>query len=207
MRDFKTEQEIFWSDEFGNDYIDRNKDKSLIASCTKMFADIFSKCTKVNSVIEIGANRGNNLIAINNVLPNVRLKAIEINKKAIEELNKIENCDVFHSSILEFNKKISADFVFTRGVLIHINPDELQNVYEKIYSFSQKYICVAEYYNPTPITIKYRGYENRLFKRDFAGELLNRFKDLKLIGYDFIYHKDNLFSQDDITWFLLEKQI
>ena len=28
---------------------------------------------------------------------------------------------------------------------------------------------------------------------------------LKLIDYGFIYHRDNSFPKDDITWFLLEK--
>jgi len=44
-----------------------------------------------------------------------------------------------------------------------------------------------------------------LFKRDFAGEMLERFADLKLLDYGFVYRRDPNFPQDDITWFLLEK--
>jgi spore coat polysaccharide biosynthesis protein SpsF len=55
------------------------------------------------------------------------------------------------------------------------------------------------------VSIPYRGHEDRLFKRDFAGELLSRFGDLRLIDYGFVYHRDPKFPQDDITWFLLEK--
>ena len=58
-----------------------------------------------------------------------------------------------------------------KGVLIHINPDMLNNVYEKLYDSSDRYILVAEYYNPTPVNVSYRGYNDRLFKRDFAGEM------------------------------------
>jgi len=43
------------------------------------------------------------------------------------------------------------------------------------------------------------------FKRDFAGEMLDRYRDLKLVDYGFAYHRDPAFSHDDITWFLLEK--
>jgi len=55
------------------------------------------------------------------------------------------------------------------------------------------------------VEITYHGHKNRLFKRDFAGEMLDQFSDLKLIDYGFIYHRDLTFPQDDISWFLLEK--
>jgi pseudaminic acid biosynthesis-associated methylase len=208
MENFKTEQENFWSGEFGDEYIDRNKDAELIASCTKMFGDIFSKCTEIKSVLELGANRGNNLIAIKNILPPAtELSGIEINKNAVNELKRINGVTAYHSSILDFKFEKKVDFVFTRGVLIHINPDELTHVYEKMYSVSSKYICVAEYYNPSPVTIKYRGHDNRLFKRDFAGDLLEKYSDLKLVDYGFVYHRDSMFAQDDITWFLMKKKV
>ncbi|HND74014.1 MAG TPA: hypothetical protein PKW10_06205, partial [Saprospiraceae bacterium] len=67
------------------------------------------------------------------------------------------------------------------------------------------YILIAEYYNPSPVTLNYRGHSNRLFKRDFAGDMLDQYPDLRLIDYGFCYRRDNLFPQDDITWFMLEK--
>ena len=64
---------------------------------------------------------------------------------------------------------------------------------------------MAEYYNPTPITIPYRGHTEKLFKRDFAGEMMDNFSELSLNDYGFAYHRDTAFPQDDISWFLLEK--
>jgi spore coat polysaccharide biosynthesis protein SpsF len=90
-------------------------------------------------------------------------------------------------------------------VLIHINPDSLPGVYDRLYRSSKRYICVAEYYNPSPVQVLYRGFTEKLFKRDFAGEMLDRFPDLRLVDYAFAYHRDPNFGQDDITWFLLEK--
>ena len=69
----------------------------------------------------------------------------------------------------------------------------------------RRYICVIEYYNPTPVTVQYRGHANMLFKRDFAGEMLDRFAGLRLVDYGFVYHRDR-FPQDDLTWFLMEKR-
>lgn len=78
-------------------------------------------------------------------------------------------------------------------------------MYKKLYDCTNKYILLAEYYNPKPVAINYRGHENTLFKRDFAGELMDKFPDLTLRDYGFVYHRDLAFPQDDINWFLLEK--
>ena len=63
---------------------------------------------------------------------------------------------------------------------------------------------ICEYYNPVPVSIDYRGNKDRLFKRDFAGELIKEF-DLKLVDYGFNYYQDTYLTNDDSTWFLLEK--
>ena len=57
-----------------------------------------------------------------------------------------------------------------------------------------------------PVEITYRGETGKLFKRDFAGEILDRFPDLALIDYGFAYRRDPNFPQDDLSWFLMEKQ-
>lgn len=62
---------------------------------------------------------------------------------------------------------------------------------------------VAEYYNPTPVEVRYREQEGLMWKRDFAGELLDRYTDLRLVDYGFVWRRD-AFPQDDVTWFLLE---
>ncbi|MGD9133805.1 MAG: hypothetical protein PVF78_09180 [Desulfobacterales bacterium] len=98
------------------------------------------------------------------------------------------------------------DFIFTKGVLIHINPDQLSNVYESLYGASNKYICIIEYCNPKPVEVQYRNQRNKLFKRDFAGEMLDEYRDLNSVAYGFVCHKDLHFAQDDLTWFLLEKK-
>lgn len=205
MYTHKTEQENFWAGDFGKDYIQRNNDKKIIASNISFFSKILKHTDNVNSIIEFGANIGLNLLAIQQLLPDIDLSSIEINSHAVEYLKKIEKLNIYHTSILEFKVDRKRDFVFTKGVLIHINPEELQKTYEILYETSNKYICVCEYYNPTPVGIDYRGAKDKLFKRDFAGELLEKYSDLKLLDYGFVYKRDCNFAQDDITWFLMEK--
>jgi pseudaminic acid biosynthesis-associated methylase len=202
---FKTSQENFWSGEFGDNYISRNNSAQLLASNINFFAEILRSTNGVRSVIELGSNVGMNLKAIMQLIPNVEAAGVEINQKAYEELLQLPGLKGYHASILDFTPDYKRDLSLIKGVLIHINPDELTKVYDALYNSSSKYICIAEYYNPSPVELKYRGHEGKLFKRDFAGEMMQRFPDLKLVKYGFAYHKDNLFPQDDITWFLFEK--
>ncbi len=159
----------------------------------------------MQSVIELGANIGLNLIALGHLLPNAHLTAVEINTKAANALHALEGVEVYGQSILDFDEERKWDLILTKGVLIHINPDKLRQVYDLMYKLSGKYICMAEYYNPSPVSIPYRDNSDRLFKRDFAGDMLDRFSDLSLVDYGFVYHRDRIFPQDDLTWFLLEK--
>lgn len=202
---FKTEQEQFWFGDFGDEYVKRNMDLQLLSSNVNLFSKIMEKTKDVKTFIEFGANIGMNLKAVKVIKPNLKTSAIEINEQASEALKTAINEEVFNESILDYNPKKEYDFVLIKGVLIHINPEELKNVYEKLYNSSSKYICIAEYYNPSPIAIDYRGHKNKLFKRDFAGEIMELYGDLELVDYGFVYHKDANFPLDDITWFLLKK--
>lgn len=205
MKSYKTEQENFWAGEFGSNYIDRNQSKNLIASNIALFSKVLSISDGISSIIEFGANIGLNLQALHALLPNTSLTAIEINDTAVTMLKQFEYIKIYHDSILEASINERYDLTLIKGVLIHINPNELATVYEKLYNLSNRYICVVEYYNPTPVELSYRGHEGKLFKRDFAGELMDKYSDVKLIDYGFVYHRDANFPQDDCTWFLLEK--
>ena len=203
---YKTEQEQFWAENFGDDYIDRNKSEQLLASNLSFFSKALAHCGKINSCIEFGANIGMNLRSLKLLYPNILLRGIEINPNAVNILkeiigeNNVKTVSIFNHAFDEM-----ADLTLIKGVLIHINPEMLDTVYQRLYEASGKYILIAEYYNPIPVSIKYRGHEDRLFKRDFAGEFLDKYTDCNLIDYGFLYRRDPAFPQDDITWFLIEK--
>ncbi|MBW2412761.1 MAG: pseudaminic acid biosynthesis-associated methylase [Deltaproteobacteria bacterium] len=204
---YKTEQESFWAGDFGDSYVDRNRDPLRIANRTALFAGIFKRTKNITRVLEFGANIGQNLTAIKNLIPNCAFGAIEINDNAARSLKEMSDVRLFHGSIFDFSAADLGkyDLTLTSGVLIHINPDFLSEVYNRLYECSREYLCIIEYYNPTPVEVNYRGHSERLFKRDFAGELLDRYPDLQLLDYGFQYHRDSNFPLDDANWFLLKK--
>jgi pseudaminic acid biosynthesis-associated methylase len=204
---FKTEQESFWAGAFGTEYIQRNQGDALLASNLDFFAKALRATRGVKTCIEFGANIGMNLKALKLLYPGVEQHGIEINVDAARELAQvISPGHVYQSSILDFNPTQNWDLVLIKGVLIHINPDVLPQVYDKLVASSGHYLLVAEYYNPAPVAIPYRGHKDRLFKRDFAGEIMERHSQMQLVDYGFAYRRDPSFPQDDITWFLMEKR-
>jgi len=60
----------------------------------------------------------------------------------------VSNC-----SILDFEPRTKYDVALIKGVLIHLNPERLQEVHHKLYEASGKYILVCEYYNPSPVLL------------------------------------------------------
>ena len=207
MGNFQTDQENFWAGDFGTKYISRNASKHYLAANLNLFGNILSKTDGVESVMELGPNIGMNLKALELLLPNVKFAGIEINSSAFKILqSEFPNGKFLNQSISEFKVTEVYDLCLVKGVLIHLNPDLLPTVYEKMYQSSRKYILISEYYNTIPVSVDYRGHNDRLFKRDFAGEFLKKYPDVRLVDYGFSYHLDANFPQDDETWFLIEKR-
>lgn len=204
---FKTDQEGFWAGEFGTEYIERNQGDKLLAANLDFFVKALRQAQGITSCIEFGANIGMNLKAFNLLYPGIDASGIEINSDAARHLSEvIPATNVHNRSILDFQPDRTFDLALIKGVLIHLNPEILPQVYDKLVAATGRYLLVAEYYNPSPVAIPYRGHTDRLFKRDFAGEIMERHPQLMLVDYGFAYRRDPVFPQDDITWFLMEKR-
>lgn len=207
---FITAQEAFWAGEFGRDYVARNEHSpQRLAKNLMFFSKILHAIPETPaSVIEFGANIGLNLRALGVLLPEAHLTALEINDVAVARLHSDEVAnEVIHDSILTFTPTRPHDLAFIKGVLIHINPDELPKVYRKLAEASTQYVMIAEYYNRRPDEVNYRGHEGRLFRRDFGGHFQEICPEFRLLDYGFSYHRDLREGADDLTWWLFEKPL
>ena len=204
---YQTEQEHFWAGGFGDEYVERNQGEQRLAANLALFSQALRRIQPIENMIEFGANRGMNLKALQLLFPKLEASAIEINEKAVAKLQHVIPAErIRHQSILEWDSPKQWDLTLIKGVLIHINPDELPRVYQKLVRSSRRYLLVVEYYNPSPVTVNYRGHNERLFKRDFAGEIMAQHPEMKLADYGFVFRGDKNFPQDDLTYFLMEKQ-
>ncbi len=203
--DHGTEQEAFWAGPFGDAYAGRNRGPGLLAAKTALLTRIMMRTGRIQSAVEFGANIGLNLRALRILMPSVGLTGVEINRSAWEELRRIEGVNAVLGSIFDFEPGRRYDLVLTSGLLIHLASERLPRAYDVLHACTGRHLCLIEYYNPTPVEVPYRGHAGRLFKRDFAGEMLDRFPDLRLQDYGFVYRRDPAFPADDLTWFLLER--
>jgi spore coat polysaccharide biosynthesis protein SpsF len=205
MAEHPTEQEVFWQGSFGDEYLRRNEGPALVAQKTAHLARALAHAAPIQSVLEFGCNTGLNLLALRQLLPEAELHGVEINRSAAS-IARERGFSVEDGSILGYAAERSYDLVLSSGLLIHIEPEQLPEAYRAIHAACGHYLCLREYYNPTPVEVPYRGHRNRLFKRDWAGELLDGFPSLTLLDYGFHYHRDPQFPADDVTWFLLERR-
>lgn len=199
-----------WIGNLGDEYIERNEFAAWkIPYGVKAFRRILNGLD-IKSILEVGSNIGLNLHYISQIIKrDLQAYAVEPNKKAYKRLIsnkslKLENawnCDAFNLPINDS----SIDLVFTAGVLIHIHPDNLNRAMDEVVRIARKYVLCIEYFSHEPVEIKYHGKSGLLFKRDFGGEYLDRFPDLKCIRYGFLWQKEfKIF--DDLNWWLFIKK-
>ena len=204
-------QEALWRGDFGKAYTIRQSHNLL---ATRVFFRRALKEAELSNpqVLEFGAGVGHNLLALKRMYEGAWLTGVEINESAFAELQVVANHAVL-SSIFDcryqdqyWNGKLACDFdlVFTKGLLIHLHPDDLEKAYNTIHEHANRYILLCEYFNPTPVAIEYRGEPEALWKRDFAGDMLDMFP-LKVLDYGFWWSRDK-YPQDDLHWVLMEKQ-
>lgn len=158
---------------------------------------------RISSVFEFGAGTGENLMALKRLMPDVKVYGTEINASARAQAKR-NGVPLGDWSIVGGSPASPSQMGLSKGLLIHIHPSDLPDAYQALYNCGRRYILLAEYFNPTPVAMLYRGHRDRLWKRDFAGEMLNRFTDLRLLDYGFVYHRD-WWPQDDLHWFLMVK--
>lgn len=197
-------QEEAWAGEFGNEYHKRSPGN--VESNIEFFRRIFGNLNwPIHSIIELGAGTGANIQALRRRFPMAQITAVELNQAAALVIARDQPVEVIQTSILNNFSLRQWDLVLTKGVLIHIPPDQLRNAYETIYRAASKQVLMAEYYSPKPVACEYRNTMGLMWKRDFAGEFLDAYPEFQLIDYGFAYHRDPKCPQDDLTWFLMER--
>jgi len=200
-----------WTGQFGDEYLNRNDYEDWkLKPGTLAFQRILGGLD-IGSVLEVGSSIGLNLIFIDAALEGqARLFAVEPNRKAFDKLTsqpdrlKLDqawNCSAFKLP----PEDSSIDLVFTTGVLIHIDPEDLGRATDEIVRVSRRYVLCMEYFSDTPVEKTYRGQQGLLFKRDFGAWYQDRYPNLTCLRYGFIWKRE-LPVFDNVNWWLFGKK-
>ena len=197
------QQTEHWTGPEGKAYAHRSP--GSLESSRAMFHRIFDCLPRQpESVIELGAGVGTNLQAIGQLAKHTHRTAVEVNPEAIAKLaNHCESLVI--SRIENLGPLPPAELTFTRGVLIHLPESNLPHAFEVLFKSSSRWVMVAEYYSPNRTMVPYRGKPNLLWTDDYVGKIIRKYPSLRLIDYGFVSKYDDMYPQDDVTWFLMEK--
>jgi len=200
------QQELFWEKNYAKKYIAKNRkfDRKKGVEAWKL---MLKKTHKVSSVLECGCNIGRNISFLEKALPKAEKSVVEISKPAFDFVTRRHKLKyAFFGTIRDSHFEEQFDLVFTVGVLIHIHPAELLKNMKKLYDHSKKYVLIGEYFNRTPVMLKYQGESDRLFKQDFGKTFIQKFP-VSIVDYGFLWgYTYDKAGFDDITWWLFKKK-
>lgn len=199
--------ELYWKT--NGEYIARNLTfpQSLGVKAWKKILESVS-LSEIDTVFDCGANIGRNIgfLKDSDLLSKSSFTALDLNGVALEKLiGTYPDVITKHTNILNFECDEVFDLVFTSGVLIHINPENLEQVYENLMKLTKKYCLLIEYFNRTPVEITYRGENGLLWKRDFGKHFLEK-SGWEPISYGFLWgHEYDAAGFDDVTYWLFRR--
>jgi pseudaminic acid biosynthesis-associated methylase len=211
-----TQQEEFWSGDFGREYTDRNS--RPLAEWNEFYRSIYGTTKlEINAeflgdlprdarILEVGCNTGMQLVGLQ-AAGFERLYGIELQAYAVEKARDfVRGVNILQGSGFDLPFKDGYfDLVCTNGVLIHIAPADLPRIMSEMVRCSGRYIMGYEYYAPETTAINYRGNEGFLWKADFAQLFLDNFPELRLVKQQlYSYVNDAERGNQDVVY-LLEK--
>jgi pseudaminic acid biosynthesis-associated methylase len=189
----ETNQIKIWKSSFGKEYTTRNVYKSLEdhnQSYIKFYGktkdelnkEILSNLPKDLKILEVGSNVGYQLASLQR-FGFSKLFGIEIQRDCVDESKKLwKGIDIIQASGFDIPYKDNYfDLVFTNNVLIHISPNDIDNVISEMYRVSSKYIYGFEYFSENYESVEYRNHKDLLWKTDFEKLFLKKFSTLKSI--------------------------
>jgi pseudaminic acid biosynthesis-associated methylase len=188
--------ESVWAGKFGDDYTKRNiygreeLDELYInrygASRTEMNQLFLGDLDRDARILEVGCNAGNQL-ALLQKMGFTNLHGVEINPDAAEIARTRVSGSIYSgisASDLSLFENNSFDLVFTSGVLIHINPNELLNVMSEVTRVSRKYVWGFEYFSSSHTEVTYRDKSDLLWRDNYAA-MYEVYYGLKLVKEKF----------------------
>ena len=188
-----TPQMKSWMGKFGAEYTERNNlsleeldslyIKNYGISRTALDNEFLEDAIMSSSrILEVGSNIGNQILLLQKMgfynIYGIELQsyAVELSKQRTNEINLIQG-SAFNIPF----KDGFFDLVFTSGLLIHINPSDINRVLREIYRCTNQYIWGFEYWSDDYSEVIYRGNEKLLWKSDFVKLYFETFDDLVLV--------------------------
>lgn len=179
-------QENHWAGNRGNRYIDRNQ-PDTDPQIERFWYECLKPIPAGSSLIEFGSSIGINLLPINEIRPDIKLSAVEINEKAVSVIKEtLPHIRIFNENIVLFKPEEQWDVTLIKGVLIHVTDDlKYEKVLENIDHISKKFVIICDHIADTPTWVEYEGRGDLWKIRKFPIDFVQRYKHWQIIDTGF----------------------
>jgi pseudaminic acid biosynthesis-associated methylase len=196
----KTSQISVWTETFGKAYTDRNSlsprdldamyERNYGVGRRKLNERFLASISCDSRILEVGCNLANQL-ALLDEMGYSHLHGVEIQHYALQQAQaRLPGVRLVEASAFELPYPDGYfDMIFTSGVLIHIAPGDLRKAIAEIHRCARSYIWGFEYYAAEVTQVRYRGYDDLLWKMDYAELYLEQFADLELVRAEHLAYK------------------
>jgi len=210
---FFNKQQEFWSGKPGTDWARThntfnaaywNWQNDTKVRLQDLLLSALEYIPRTTTILELGCNDGFVLKTLEDI-GFMRLSGLDINEEAIKNAKINVPKAKFYLQPLEKKMDNIHDLVFTPAVLMHIHPDNLDEVMDTIYMESKRYIFGREISSRHPIAQGKpgQGWYDYYWTRRFKDKWIEKFPQLKLQYYDLIKMNSNDTVETEV--YLLEK--
>lgn len=175
-----------WRGDFGVAYTQRNQPdwRTRVEGFRRLIPG------DVTSVLEVGCNRGHNLLA---------LRALGIDVRGVEPqdfargIAENDGLDVHDGTVYDTRcTNNSFDLVLVSGVLTHVPPERLDEAFTELFRVAPLVLAIE--YGGNGEHVPYRGHDNLLWRHDIAAH--GHVTDSGKLGPEF----------DDSDWWLMSER-
>lgn len=213
MDESMSPQEKAWHGNHGLRYVAAHLGENWKKTRGPFWKIILDILPEVSTACEFGCNVGANLRALKHHRPELILHGFDINQIAVDLVNQSGVASAERASITLLPNDKLFDLVYSRDVLIHIRPDNLQAVFANMAALSKRYVLINEIYSSEPTELD--SYSNSVgdknvgeryqFWRDFAGDFAKQHLDFKAISSGVGGKIGALPKKGDLHWTLFER--
>lgn len=199
----ETEQIRIWKSGFGTEYTHR------CVTDWHNYAPAWAQILEgvnLSRILEVGCNRGHNLIALSKMFEHAEIVGIEPNGEALNiAKTACTKMDVREADVFDIPFEDSYfDLVFTAGVLMTVTVDDLPAALQEMHRSSRRYILAVEYFAEQETTINYRGYDNLLWKRNYPKHFQECLPHTRLVRQGY-FDESTWPVWQNCHWWLFEK--
>jgi len=209
-----TPQERAWFGRHGFRYIIHHMGEDWENTRIPFWQQTLGILQDIGSICEFGANIGANLKAIRHLNPDIEIGCIEVNPVACKIL-KEDGFSAVVGSIANVDLGRKFDLVFSRGVLIHVKPSDLEAVMKNMAEHSARYVMIYEHYSDAMHSLE--GYGDTVTKTmgeqsegfqfwgDFSGAFSKLFPEWTVVNFGVNTNVRQAPKHGDLHWTIFQR--